>query len=171
LTTRRFRGFNTYLEWDRGFHGWLVVWFATVVSALFFEAVSLVRIGRAAARLWAAAGPNAWIVRAALVADIIWSVGIFVALVYGLSLFLREERTTRRFWIWYYSLIAAAACGLRFLALYRESVSRHVPVGSTLLSTMTWRATSGIVLPLAWGLYWALSKRVRITYGTIGAEA
>jgi hypothetical protein len=46
LPIARLRGFNTYLEWDRGFRGCLVVWFATSALALVLHLVDLVGVGR-----------------------------------------------------------------------------------------------------------------------------
>jgi len=162
----RLRGLNTYLEWDRGFRGWLVAWFITAVLALIAQAVNLLRTGRTGAVWWSAVGAKAWVFKAVLVVDAVWGVGVFVALVYGITLFLREDRATPQFWVRFYIVLTILGTAIYILHAYRLAVWRESSV-RTVLVGWGWRgAASAFLLPLVWAVYWMRSKRVKNTYGT-----
>lgn len=157
------RGFNTYLEWDRGFHGWLIVWFLTTVLALAGHVVNMLRVGRMGPVWWSTAGAHVWFFRISAVVDVIWVVAVFVALVYGLALFLDEDKATPRFWTRYFVTIAIVGSALYLFHSYRMARWQDVPV-AMILRQKPWSPVLSAALSIVWALYWSRSKRVRNTY-------
>lgn len=160
------RGFNTYLEWDRGFRGWLVVWFVTAMLVLVAQVVNLVRVGRMSAVWWSAVGAKTWVLKTVVVVDAVWGIGVFVALVYGLALFLREDHATPQFWVRFYIVVTILGTAVYVLHAYRLAVWHESSVRMVLVGWGWQRAALAVLLPLVWALYWMRSKRVKNTYGT-----
>ena len=157
------RGFNTYLEWDRGFHGWLIVWFLTTVLALAAHVASMLRVGRMGAAWWSIGGADVWLFRISAVVDVLWVIAIFAAIVYGLALFLDEDKATPQFWTCYFVTVAIVGSALYLFHSYRTARLQDVPV-AMILRQKPWPPVFSAALSIVWAFYWSRSKRVRNTY-------
>jgi hypothetical protein len=162
------RGFRTYLEWDRGFRGWLVVFLITTLGAI---TANLLALPHLLVGLWLLLGyPSARTTLLTLLffAILASRVGLLAGDVYGLRLFLREDRRNPAFW----SRFFAASAVLVPLEIVLGHLAALQMYSGALpsrrgLSTPT-AVVLGFAINLAWWAYWSRSRRVQLTYGYTG---
>ena len=158
----RYPGFRTYMEFERGFHGWLVFFFVTSCIGVCVSAFWLFRAG-ATLRLATATGSISLIT--IVILRIAIRAALLVAAIRGLHLFVHADSRTPTFWGAF--LIASV---ILFIALDATTALQAVIVDGASFSVGFWplvrEGISPIVLQLVWLLYWIRSVRVRLTFGS-----
>jgi hypothetical protein len=161
------RGFAQYMEYDRGFHGWLVFFFVTACLGLLARAFILFQTGR---MLRLVVGSGKGILIASVIAQLSIDLALFMAVLHGLRLFVDQDRRTPTFWG---ALFLASIPGT--LATYALMAVQSTYYEDTTFGTALWESLRtgglrGVLLYLAWALYWMRSKRVKLTYGSNAFE-
>src|SRR4051812_39264428 len=85
----RLRGFNTYMEYERGFHGWLVFFFITMCIGELFRAYTLVQLLLAAVTLRGNGAGMAATLPASVAAGLVGA--MWIGGLYGLYLFVHAD--------------------------------------------------------------------------------
>ena len=162
----RFPGFNTYMEYERGFHGWLVFFFVTACIGESVRAFTIYRLVRFIYQLSVAHDSLAAIAAAACAAAIV--AALWGGELYGLIIFARGDNRTPAYWSAF--LLLSLVGELLFLAAvaFRISVQESEPFTQALADRISFPSTDGILLMAVWAGYWMRSKRVRATYGYAG---
>lgn len=162
----RFRGFNTYMEYERGFRGWLAFFFITSCVGVLQRCYTLFRMGAVLEHAFALGAP-ALAVCAVVVAVLIIA-ALLIGSIYGLRLFVNEDRRTPAFWT-RYLIVQLVADVLYFacLAFYRSMASDEGYMG-VFAEYFTSGFLFGFLVMACWAAYWMRSKRVRATYGYSG---
>jgi hypothetical protein len=164
----RLRGFNTYMEYERGFHGWLVFFFITMCLGEAVRANTTYRLLSVVYRLVSQHENVAAVSSAAVAAFLVTA--LWLGGLYGLVLFALEDQRTPAYWSGYF-LASLVGEMLFFVAVaYELSVLTAAPFSQTLADRVTLQAGEGLLIMAVWAGYWMISKRVRATYGTVGFE-
>jgi putative copper export protein len=162
----RLRGFNTYMEYERGFHGWLVFFFLTMCLGELVRAFSIYRLCHVVYELVSGHEALAAIASATVAALLI--AGLWVGGLYGLLLFMHEDRRSPAYWSGYL-LMSFVGEIIFFVAIaYEVSVMTAVPFVQTLADRVTLQSVEGLLMMAVWAGYWMRAKRVRATYGYAG---
>lgn len=91
----RYPGFNTYMEFERGFHGWLVFFYVTTCIAAAFRAYLLFVAGTT---FRAALDHGAVSLVLLVVAQLAIQASLLLGTLYGLRLFAIGDARTPTFW-------------------------------------------------------------------------
>jgi hypothetical protein len=161
------RGFDTYMEYERGFHGWLVFFFITACIGALLRVYILFQVSR---MLWLVASSGELGLISATVGEVLIAVILVLAMAFGLRLFANQDARTPRFWAGYF--LAAIPLDIAVHALMAVQTTYYEPTsfGAAFLDALRTGGLRGAAISLAWALYWMRSKRVRLTYGTAGFE-
>lgn len=162
----RFRGFNTYLEWERGFRGWLVFFFLSACLSALGEAYLLFQRGRVLAAL-----SRAGAFRTPLAVELcltLVAAATFVGIVYGLGLFVHEDERTPAFWTGFFLVTIPVSAAVAMLDVYLTRGYARTSLVQALLAALRRRELVTLALKALWVLYWMRSDRVRRTYGHAG---
>lgn len=156
------------MEFERGFHGWLVFFFVTTCLGFLLRGLLLFQAGQML-RLVIGQATLALIV--ASVARVLVAAALFLAMLYGLGLFLNEDPRTPTFWASYFlASIVGAMVNYSLIAL-QTTYYQDTTFGAALWESLRNGGLRGMLVYLAWSLYWMRSKRVRLTYGRNAFEA
>jgi hypothetical protein len=158
----RYRGFSTYMEFERGFHGWLVFFFVTACLGLAARGFILFQAGQ---MLLLVIGQAHGIVIASSVVRLLLNAALFLAALQGIRLFLHEDPRTPTFWAALFLVSMLAALANYSLIALQATYYEDTTFGAALRESLWDRGLRGMVVYLAWALYWIRSKRVRFTYG------
>lgn len=161
------RGFDTYMEYERGFHGWLFFFFISACIGLLFRVYIFFQVSRI---LWVVAPLGKPGLISAVVGQLLIEVIFLVAMVFGLRLFANQDVRTPRFWAGYF--LAAIPLEFAFYSLIAVETIYYEPASfwTAFRDSLQTGGLRGAAISLAWALYWMRSKRVRLTYGTAGFE-
>jgi hypothetical protein len=150
------------MEFERGFHGWLVLFFASSCLGACLRAYVLFRTS---AELRLATESHSFPLLLTVVALLLIRGSLFVATIVGLHMFAKGDSRTPTFWAML--LIASSTANAVSLALgaYEASLLNGDGFAATLWSQLgpweLWSSTG----PLVWVFYWMRSTRVRLTFG------
>ena len=162
----RLRGFDTYMEYERGFHGWLFFFFVTACIGQSVRTYTVYSLVRLVYQLSVANDSWAAILAAVCAAAII--LALWLGELYGLVLFAKGDQRTPAFWSAFF-LVSLVGEVLFFLAVaFRVSIQASEPFTQSLADRFTFRWIEGLLLMAVWAGYWMRSKRVRATYGYAG---
>lgn len=161
------RGFDTYMEYERGFHGWLFFFFITACIGALFRIYILFLTLR---MLLLVASSGELGVISTVVGQLLIDVIFLVAMAFGLRLFANQDARTPRFWAGFF--LAAIPLDLAFHSLMAVQMVHYeaASFGAAFWDSLGTGGLRGAAISLAWALYWMRSKRVRLTYGTAGFE-
>jgi uncharacterized protein DUF2569 len=164
----RYRGFATYMEFERGFHGWLVFFFVTTCLAVLVRAFLVVQAAQIA--LLAGHMGQAQLVVASL-ARLLIEFLLLAAMLYGLRLFLHEDRRTPTYWAAFFLISVPGTLASYALLAVLIASYQNMSFGTAFWETLSPNGLPGIAVYLVWALYWMRSKRVRLTYGAGAFES
>jgi hypothetical protein len=156
-------------EPDRGFRGWLVWFFWTSLLSIAFGIYFIIDDVRAIVEWWQSDDPAAKVWIGALCLNAAVVAGFCIASVVGLILFARGDRRTPAFWTIYFActLLTTPALTLMFAII----TVRTDPLSDAGSLPLDWDRGLwlAVIVNASWLLYWARSRRVYLTYGTVGA--
>ena len=158
------RGFNQYMEFERGFHGWLTFFFVTSCLGVLLRAYALFEAIRVA-RLVLGHVDDIGVV-AASQGQMAIEFALLVAAVYGLRLFLREDRRTPTFWAVFFLISIPATLAVDACTAFQTAYFDRTDFAAAFRSLLATGGLRGMAMSLMWALYWMRSDPVlRLTYG------
>jgi hypothetical protein len=149
------------MEYERGFHGWLVFFFlsASIGAAVrayfgFLSAMDLRMV---------IASSASFAIISSVVAQALIHLGLFGASLVGLWYFAQCRRGTATYWasVLIASIVAVAV--LNLIGAYQVQLIDGTPV--SIQRSIKANELRSVALQLVWVLYWVRSKRVRLTFG------
>src|SRR5688572_29528786 len=156
------------MEFERGFHGWLVFFFATACLGLLARGFILFQTGQ---MLRLVVGQANGVIIGSSIAQLFVAAALFLATVYGLRLFLNEDPRTPTFWATLCVVSIFGALATFSLIALQTTYYEDTTFGAALWDLVRTGGLPGTLVYLAWTLYWVRSKRVRLTYGRNAFEA
>jgi len=161
------RGFDTYMEYERGFHGWLFFFFITACIGALFRVYILFQASR---MLWLVASSGELGLISASVGQLLIAVIFVLAMAFGLLLFANQDSRTPRFWTGYFLAVIPLDIAVYSLIAVQTIYYEQTNFGAAFWGLLRSGGLRGAAISLVWALYWMRSKRVRLTYGTAGFE-
>jgi hypothetical protein len=161
------RGFAHYMEYERGFRGWLVFFFVTICLSALLRAYIVFQTSR---MLSLVVGSGHGTLIGSVAAQLVVGIGLLAAECYGIKHFADQDRRTPRYWsAFFLAAVVLQFCNYALIA-YQTTFYNDVSFSSALRDTVRDGGLRGMVVSLAWALYWMRSRRVQLTYGTKGFE-
>ena len=160
------KGFNQYMEFERGFHGWLTFFFITACLGALVRAYGVFESGRLLHLVLGNAEDMGVVGTAA--GQLLVELGLFGAMLYGLRLFLNEDPRTPRYWTIFFLVSIPAVVAVQACTAFQTAHFGSISFSDALWSLLRSGGLRGMALALIWALYWMRSNRVRLTYGTVG---
>jgi hypothetical protein len=150
------------MEFERGFHGWLVLFFAGSCLAAVLRGLALFRTG---AELRLAVNDHDPSLLLTVLALVVIRAILFAATIVGLALFAKASTHTPD----YFALLllgSVLANGLLFFLNVREgALLNGGAFAADLWSRFGESELRAAAVALVWALYWMRSVRVRLTFG------
>jgi hypothetical protein len=156
------------MEFERGFHGWLVFFFVTTCLGLLVRGYILFQAGQ---MLRLVLGQGNGVLIASSIGRLLVDAALLCAMLYGLRLFLNEDPLTPTFWAALFLASIVGALATYSLIALQATYYEDTTFGAALWDSLRTGGLRGILVYLAWTLYWIRSKRVRLTYGHNAFEA
>ena len=151
----RLRGFNEYMEYERGFHGWLKFFFVTASIGAVLQVYFLVMAGWG---VWLAISDDyAPLALATTFAQTGVIAVLLVAQLYGLWLFVHEDRRTPSFWSTFLLVSVLGDLLLSLIAAYQLSTMQHTTVKVEFRPLLETNVLRSFAISLVWALYWIRS--------------
>jgi len=157
----KYPGFRTYMEYERGFHGWLVFFFLTTCIGAAGRAYFVFRAATDLRMVMAGNAASAIVISVA--AQTLIHVALFGATIAGFWFFAQCRRGTATYWASYELASIVAVVALNLIVAYQAELIDGSPV--SIQSSINANELRSIALQLVWVLYWVRSKRVRLTFG------
>lgn len=155
------------MEYERGFHGWLVFFFVTTCFGALARMYILVQTSRT---LRYVVGNGEMLLIAAVAAQLLIDAALLVALVFGLKLFSDQDARTPTYWsAFFLAVIPLELLNFAFIS-YQSTYYNDVTFSSALWNCLRGGGLRGMLLSLVWAVYWMRSNRVRLTYGKNGFD-
>jgi hypothetical protein len=159
----RLRGFDEFTEYERGFRGWLVFFFATITLGILYRGYTLVRFVEAAVPVVTLVHPPEVVVWVTV--EVVIRTGVLLACLYGMVLFATGDARTPTYFAIYFLASVAADISLYAIVAHDSTVGTHTSFADSFEGLLRANALALAVM-LVWCLYWMRSSRVRLTYGS-----
>ena len=150
------------MEFERGFHGWLVFFFVTACLGLLARGYILFQAGE---MLRLVLGEDSVLLIAASIARLLVHTALLLAALHGLRLFLDEDPRTPTFWATLFLVSIVGTLVNHSLIAVQTAHFEQTTFGAALRDSLWPEVLRGMAVYVGWALYWMHSTRVRLTYG------